>query len=108
MLDLRAGDVIVVPRLDRLARGMCDLLDIIRRIRRAGAGLRILAEPWADAMTPAGRMILTVSGDMAKCERSVIVEHEQRPSCSQGTRHEVCAQADAHAGAAQSSISPRG
>lgn len=75
MLDhLRARDVIVVTRLDRLARSILDLLDIVERIRAAGAGLRSLAEPWADTTTPAGRMVLTVFGGMAEFERSLIVE----------------------------------
>ncbi|MDR6495167.1 DNA invertase Pin-like site-specific DNA recombinase [Paraburkholderia terricola] len=75
MLDhLRTGDVIVVTRLDRLARSIRDLLDIVERIRDAGAGLRSLAEPWADTTTPAGRTVLTVFGGMAEFERSLIVE----------------------------------
>lgn len=75
LLDhLRAGDVIVVTRLDRLARSIRDLLDIVERIRDAGAGLRSLAEPWADTTTPAGRMVLTVFAGIAEFERSLIVE----------------------------------
>ncbi|MGF6970279.1 DNA invertase Pin-like site-specific DNA recombinase [Paraburkholderia sp. WC7.3g] len=75
MLDhLRSGDVIVVTRLDRLARSIRDLLDIVERIREAGAGLRSLAELWADTTTPAGSMVLTVFGGMAEFERSLIVE----------------------------------
>jgi DNA invertase Pin-like site-specific DNA recombinase len=68
------GKSIVVTRLDRLARSIRDLLDIVERIRDAGAGLRSLAEPWADTTTPAGRMVLTVFGGMAEFERSLIVE----------------------------------
>ncbi|AKK25097.1 recombinase family protein [Pandoraea oxalativorans] len=75
LLDhLREGDVVVVTRLDRLARSIRDLLEIVERIRDAGAGLRSLAEPWADTTTPAGRMVLTVFGGMAEFERSLIVE----------------------------------
>lgn len=75
MLDhLRAGDVIVVTRLDRLARSILDLLDIVECLSEAGAGLRSLAEPWADTTTPAGRIVLTVFGGMAEFERSLIVE----------------------------------
>ena len=49
MLDhLRAGDVVTITRLDRLARSTADLLNIAERIKEAGAGLRSLAEPWAD------------------------------------------------------------
>ena len=75
LLDhLRAGDVIVVTRLDRLARSILDLLNIVERVRDAGAGLRSLAEPWADTTTPAGRMVLTVFAGIAEFERSLIVE----------------------------------
>jgi DNA invertase Pin-like site-specific DNA recombinase len=75
MLDhLRAGDVVVVTRLDRLARSIRDLFDIVERVREAGAGLRSLAEPWADTTTPAGRMVLTVFAGIAEFERSLIVE----------------------------------
>src|SRR4051794_26232628 len=56
MLDqLRDGDVVVVARLDRLARSTRDLLEIAEQLKDAGAGLRSLAEPWADTTSPAGR-----------------------------------------------------
>lgn len=75
MLDhLRHGDVVTITRLDRLARSTGDLLAISERIGAAGAGLRSLAEPWADTTTPAGRMILTVFAGIADFERSLIVE----------------------------------
>ena len=75
LLDhLRAGDVVVVTRLDRLARSIRDLLDIVERIGEAGAGLRSLAEPWADTTSPAGRMVLTVFAGIAEFERSLIIE----------------------------------
>ena len=46
MLDhLRAGDVVTVTRLDRLARSTRDLLDIAASMQAVGAGLRSLAEP---------------------------------------------------------------
>jgi len=75
LLDhLRRGDVVAVTRLDRLARSTRDLLDIAERIQGAGAGLRSLAEPWADTTSPAGRMVLTVFAGIAEFERSLIVE----------------------------------
>ncbi|HVE22975.1 MAG TPA: recombinase family protein [Acidocella sp.] len=75
LLDhLRAGDVVTITRLDRLARSTRDLLEIAERIKEAGAGLRSLAEPWADTTTPAGRMVLTVFAGIADFERSLIVE----------------------------------
>jgi len=75
MLDhLRPGDVVTVTRLDRLARSTRDLLDIAERIRSYGAGLRSLAEPWADTTSPAGRMVMTVFAGIAEFERSLILE----------------------------------
>lgn len=75
MLDhLRPGDVVTVTRLDRLARSTRDLLDIAEQLQAKDAGLRSLAEPWADTTSPAGRMVLTIFGGIAEFERSLIVE----------------------------------
>jgi DNA invertase Pin-like site-specific DNA recombinase len=75
MLDhLRAGDVVTVTRLDRLARSTRDLLDIAEQLQAKDTGLRSLAEPWANTTTPAGRMVLTVFAGIAEFERSLIVE----------------------------------
>ena len=72
--QLRDGDVVMVIRLDRLARSTRDLLDIAERLKDAGAGLRSIAEPWADTTSPAGRMVLTVFAGVAEFERSLIGE----------------------------------
>jgi DNA invertase Pin-like site-specific DNA recombinase len=73
LLDhVRSGDVVVVHRLDRLARSTRDLLDIAESIKEAEAGLRSLSEPWADTTSPAGRMVLTVFAGIAEFERALI------------------------------------
>jgi DNA invertase Pin-like site-specific DNA recombinase len=73
LLDqLRDDDVVVVTRLDRLARSTRDLLEIAEILREAGAGLRSLGEPWADTTSPAGRMVLTVFAGIAEFERALI------------------------------------
>ena len=73
MVDqLRDDDVVVVARLDRLARSTKDLLDIAEKLKEAGTGLRSLAEPWADTTSPAGRMVLTVFAGIAEFERALI------------------------------------
>ena len=64
--------VVVVTRLDRLARSTKDLLDIAEKLNDAGAGLRSLAEPWADTTSPEGRMVLTVFAVIAEFERALI------------------------------------
>lgn len=71
---LRRGDIVVVTRLDRLARNTRDLLDIAERLNELGAGLLSLVEPWADTSSPAGKMILTVMAGIADFERSLILE----------------------------------
>lgn len=70
--QLRNDDVVVITRLDRLARSTKDLLDIAEKLNEAGAGLRSLAEPWADTTSPAGRMVLTVFAGIAEFERALI------------------------------------
>jgi DNA invertase Pin-like site-specific DNA recombinase len=73
LLDqLRRDDVVVVTRLDRLARSTSNLLEIAEAIRAKEAGLLSLAEPWADTTSPAGRMVLTVFAGIAEFERELI------------------------------------
>ena len=72
LAELRADDVVVVTRLDRLARSTSELLRIAETIEEKNSGLQSIAEPWADTTTPAGRMVLTVFGGIAEFERSLI------------------------------------
>lgn len=69
---LGAGDVLLVTRLDRLARSTRDLLNVLDTVSRKGAGFRSIADPWADTTTPHGRLILTVLGGLAEFERELI------------------------------------
>lgn len=69
---LEAGDVLLVTRLDRLARSTRDLLNVLATISERGAGFRSLADQWADTTTPHGRLMLTVLGGLAEFERELI------------------------------------
>ncbi len=69
---LDQGDVLLVTRLDRLARSTRDLLNVLDTIGKAGAGFRSLADTWADTTTPHGRLMLTVLGGLAEFERELI------------------------------------
>ena len=69
---LDAGDVLVVTRLDRLARSTRDLLNILDAIGKAGAGFKSIKDVWADTTTPHGRLMLAVLGGLAEFERELI------------------------------------
>jgi DNA invertase Pin-like site-specific DNA recombinase len=69
---LEAGDVLVVTRLDRLARSTRDLLNILDAVAKAGASFKSLADAWADTTTPHGKLLLTVLGGLAEFERELI------------------------------------
>jgi len=70
---LEPGDVLLVTRLDRLARSTRDLLNVIHEVSERGAGFRSLKDAWADTTTPHGRLMLTVLGGLAEFERSLII-----------------------------------
>ena len=69
---LGPGDVLVVTRLDRLARSTRDLLNILAAITGRRAGFRSLSDSWADTTTPHGRLMLAVLGGLAEFERELI------------------------------------
>jgi DNA invertase Pin-like site-specific DNA recombinase len=69
---LGTGDVLMVTRLDRLARSTRDLLNTLAAITDRKAGFRSLADAWADTTTSHGRLMLTVLGGLAEFERDLI------------------------------------
>ena len=76
MTMLREGDVLVVTRLDRLARSMTDLMAILGRIKTAGASLRILAMG-LDTTTATGKLVIGVMGSIAEFERELMLERQR-------------------------------
>jgi DNA invertase Pin-like site-specific DNA recombinase len=69
---LQESDVLVIVRLDRLARSTRDLLNILDEVGKRGAGFRSLKDTWADTTTPHGRLMLTILGGLAEFERELI------------------------------------
>jgi DNA invertase Pin-like site-specific DNA recombinase len=69
---LEPGDVLIVTRLDRLARSTRDLLNILATVGEREDGFRSLKDTWADTTTPHGRLMLTVLGGLAEFERELI------------------------------------
>lgn len=72
LATLNAGDVVVVTRLDRLARSTRDLLNILGVVADKGAAFRSLGDGWADTTTAHGRLMLTVLAGLAEFERELI------------------------------------
>jgi DNA invertase Pin-like site-specific DNA recombinase len=72
MRVLQPGDVLMVTRLDRLARSTRDLLNTLHELGERGVGFRSLVDTWADTTTPHGRLMLTVLGGLAEFERELI------------------------------------
>ena len=69
---LQPGDVLMVTRLDRLARSTRDLLNTLAAVAERKAGFRSLGDAWADTTTSHGRLMLTVLGGLAEFERDLI------------------------------------
>ncbi|HET6196049.1 MAG TPA: recombinase family protein [Acetobacteraceae bacterium] len=71
--EIRAGETLVVVRLDRLARSVSHLLAVIEQLEEAGAHFRSLRDP-IDTTTPQGMFSLQVLGAVAQLERALIAE----------------------------------
>jgi DNA invertase Pin-like site-specific DNA recombinase len=70
---LRAGDTLVVWKLDRLARSMRQLIETVEDLQTRGIELRSLTES-IDTATPGGRLVFHIFGALAEFERAVIRE----------------------------------
>jgi DNA invertase Pin-like site-specific DNA recombinase len=66
------GDLVIVTRLDRLARSTRDLLNILHGLAEKGAKFKSLADPWCDTTTPHGELMVTILGGLATFERHLI------------------------------------
>jgi DNA invertase Pin-like site-specific DNA recombinase len=70
---LTVGDVLIVTRLDRLARSTRDLLNILDDIAKRGAGFKSLHDAWADTTSAHGRLMVTILAGLAEFERELIL-----------------------------------
>jgi DNA invertase Pin-like site-specific DNA recombinase len=74
MASLKAGDIVVVTKLDRLGRSTRELLELIDRIGKAGASFRSLGDPLWDTSSSQGRLLSTLLAAIADFERDLIRE----------------------------------
>src|SRR5882672_1217927 len=70
--SLTGGDVLIVTKLDRLARSTRDLLNTLATISDKGAGFRVLDNPSLDTTCAHGRLLLNILGSIAEFERELI------------------------------------
>ncbi len=73
---LRAGDTLVVWRLDRLGRSLGHLIETVAELAERGVGFRSLTER-IDTTTPGGKLVFHVFGALAEFERDLVRERTQ-------------------------------
>jgi DNA invertase Pin-like site-specific DNA recombinase len=77
--DLLPGDVVVVCKLDRLARSSRDLHNILHDLAEMDCGFTSLGESWCETSTDIGKLLMTIMGGVAEFERGLI-----RKRCEEG------------------------
>jgi DNA invertase Pin-like site-specific DNA recombinase len=73
---VREGDVFCVTKLDRLARSISNLLQIVDALKRKGVTLRVL-NIGLDTANPTGKLMLTMLGAIAEFEREMMLERQR-------------------------------
>ncbi|WP_088185650.1 recombinase family protein [Sphingobium sp. Z007] len=74
---VRAGDTLVVTRLDRLARSVIDLHHIIAKLTDKGVSFRVLQQSGIDTSTSSGKLLLTMLGAVAEFEADIRAERQK-------------------------------
>ena len=77
MRYVREGDVVVVTRLDRLARSLTDLSKLIDELGAKGVGFRCLQQGAVDTTKPEGRLMLQLLGSFAEFETAIRKERQK-------------------------------
>ncbi len=72
---VREGDILVVTKLDRLARSMPNLVELTAKLKAKGVELRVLALN-LDTSTPTGKLMLNLMGSIAEFERELMLERQ--------------------------------
>ncbi len=90
MLDMiREGDTIVIYKLDRLARSMRHLVDLVAQIEEKGANLKSLNDAMVDTTTAQGKLVFNIFASIAEFERNLISERTKAGLASAKKRGRV-------------------
>src|SRR3546814_9234296 len=73
----REGDTLIVTRLDRLARSVIDLHQIIAKLTEKGVAFRVLQQSGIDTSTSSGKLLLTMLGAVAELETEIRAERQR-------------------------------
>lgn len=76
LATLKAGDTLIVWKLDRLGRSLSHLVSLIADLGDRGVSFRSLSDP-IDTTSAGGRLVMHIMGALAEFERSLIVERTQ-------------------------------
>jgi DNA invertase Pin-like site-specific DNA recombinase len=76
MSFIRKGDMLVVTKIDRLARSVANLVDIEQRLNAKGASLQVL-DPGMDTSSSMGRLMFNVIASIAQFEREIMLERQK-------------------------------
>jgi DNA invertase Pin-like site-specific DNA recombinase len=74
---LNPGDVVVVTKLDRLARSARDLLNILGQLEEGSCGFVSLGEAWCDTTSDVGKLVITIMSGIAEFERKLILSRTE-------------------------------
>jgi DNA invertase Pin-like site-specific DNA recombinase len=78
MIDyVREGDQVTVTRLDRLARSVADMVDIVKRIRAKGAIIVLPGIGTINGDDPTSELLLNVLGSIAQFERQIMLARQR-------------------------------
>ncbi len=73
---VRQGDVLVVTKMDRLARSVQHMWEIVGRLQTKGAAMRVI-NLGVDTATPTGKLMMTMLGGVAEFERDMMLERQR-------------------------------
>ncbi|MFK5980373.1 MAG: recombinase family protein [Rhizobiaceae bacterium] len=74
---MREGDTLVVTKIDRLARSVRDLSDLVDTLKAKGVDIRFLANPNMNTESANGKLMLSVLGAIAEFERDLMLERQR-------------------------------
>jgi Resolvase, N terminal domain len=107
LASLRKGDVVLITKIDRLARSTRELLNLIAAIDERGASLKSLGDPLFNTSNAQGRLLVAVLGAVAEFERKLIREtHRCWPQACNGRRNQIRPQIEIDGSPAAGSSSP--